>query len=257
MGAPRWASSAVVTAAGVLILGLAAITHERAAAWSDSFSLWRSTLARFPRCSLAWQKLASAYFLDHRLEEAAAIAEEGFHAVPDDLHVALNAAVLLTELGRLSQAEEVLSAVERAHPQAPEVLNQRGALAMRRGEPAVARDFFNTAAKRRPGWEQPYLSLTYALEQAHDVPAALGAARRAIELAPAEPEGRRRLVELLIRERRNDEALAALEDLTRMFPRDADAWRNRIDLLRQAGRATEADDVVRRATRYVPPERLL
>ncbi len=242
--------------APVLVLALAWITHQRAAPWADSDSLWRATLAVYPRSALAWQKLTSAYFLDQRLDEAAAIARQGLQTVPDDMHVRLNAAVLLTDLGRFSEAEDVLAAGATTFRPSPDILNQRGILALRRGEPAAARALFESAANGRPQWEQPPLNLSYVFEQEHDLPAALAAVRQAIALASHDPEARRRLVELLWRDHRTEEAFTALQEMIAAFPRDADAWRNRITLLRQAGRTAEAEQAARDAARFVSPEQL-
>jgi Tfp pilus assembly protein PilF len=245
-----------VIAAGAILMALAWVVHERAAAWADSYSLWRTTLARFPHCGLAWQNLTRAYYQDDRIQDAAEIALEGVQAAPNDLATGINAAVLLTDLGRFSDADTVLSAAAAIHPEAAEILNQRGLLALRRARPAEARGWFQSAASQRPRWEQPYLNLTYAFEQEHDLPAALDAAQEAVRLSPMDSESRRRLVDLLFESRQTDEALAALAEITRAFPHDADAWRNRIVLLRQAGRNAEADQLTRQAGQYLPPESL-
>ena len=62
--------------------------------------------------------------------------------------------------------------------------------------------------------------------------------------------------DLLLKDGRIAEALAALEQMTVAFPYDAGGWQNRIGLLRQTGRAAEADEVARIAVRYISPERL-
>jgi tetratricopeptide (TPR) repeat protein len=172
------------------------------------------------------------------------------------LNLAINSAVVLTDLGRYSEAEAVLSAAEENYPRAAEVSNQRGLLALRQGQVEQARADFELALSQRPEWDLPYLNLSYAFDQLHDFQRALDAARQAMKRSPRDPDASRRVVDLLLKEGRIAEALDALEQMTAAFPYDSLGWQNRIGLLRQIGRTTEADEVTRIAARYVPPERL-
>jgi tetratricopeptide (TPR) repeat protein len=251
----QWPTLAT-TLTAIVLLFLAFVTHNRAAAWKNSFSLWQTTLAAFPKSKIAWRNLSSAYFQENRLEEAARTAENGLKSLPDELNLAINAAVVLTDLGRFTQAEEVLSAAEEGHPQAAEVANQKGILALRQGQIEKARALFELASSQRPEWDLPQLNLSYAFDQLHDLPRALDAARRAIQRAQKDPDPSHRLVDLLLKDGQVAEALAALEQMTAAFPYDAGGWQSRIGLLRQMGRAAEANEVARIAARYVSPERL-
>jgi hypothetical protein len=77
-----------------------------------------------------------------------------------------------------------------------------------------------------------------------------------VKLSPRDADPSRRVVDLLLKEGRIAEALDALEQMTADFPYDSLGWQNRIGLLRQIGRTTEADEVSRTAARYISPERL-
>ena len=246
--------AAALIAAAVLLLG--AVTHNRAAAWQNSSTLWQTTLRAYPRSEIAWRNLTSACFEENRLEDAARTARLGLESVPQDLNLAVNAAVVLTDLGHYDEAQTLLSDAEQHHPGAAEIQNQQGIVALRQGQVEKARALFEAASSRRPEWDLPQLNLSYAFDQLHDRPRALEAARRAMELAPRDPDPSRRLVDLLLRDGRTEEALEVLRQMTVDFPYDADAWQNRIALLRTLGRNPEADEVARSATSYIPPDRL-
>ncbi len=259
LGMAALARHAALLARGVAIasvVGLGLLTYQRARAWSDSVSLWRTVLEVYPHCDVAWRNLTRAYFQAQQLGEAAEVSVQALAEAPGDVRVFYNAAARLLDIGDFAQAEKVLADADARFPNAAEVLVQRGGMALRRGKPGEAAEYYVQASKSRPKWDDPYLDLTYALDQADDLPGAIAAARKAIEIAPKSPGGRSRLIDLLLKARRPEEAAAELATFTAVCPHFADGWKARITLLRSNGRLAEADEIEREATRYVAPDRL-
>jgi Flp pilus assembly protein TadD len=249
---PRFAYSGI----GAVIVGLAVVTHVQATAWRNSRALWLRTLETFPRSSVAWVSLTSAYHQGGNAPEALHAAVQGLNSDPDNLALAGFAISAWADLGRFDEAEKVLEAVEVAHPQAPETSFLRGKLAHIRRNDKLALEFLQTAISHRPDRSAAYLYLSHVQERLNDKAAAVEAARQAVVLSPADPTVRRRLIALLRKAGRKAEALHEAEELTAHCPHDAEGWSTLISLLKESERRAEVLQVAQKAARYVPPESL-
>jgi tetratricopeptide (TPR) repeat protein len=239
--------------ATLVIFGLAVVAHQRALAWRDSVTLWERACEAFPRNGAMWTHLSLAWHDVRRYGKAAEVAKKGLEFAPDSLSTIVAAAVALRQLDQVPEAEKLLTEAERIFPGEAELLNQRAKIAAKQQRLSDARDLLYAARDKRPDWWEPNFSLSSILVATREVPAAIEAARRSVELAPAT---RNRLAELLIQNGELDEALQVSEDWTAMFPHFAESWRTRVRLLRALGRTDEARRVAREAEGYVPPERL-
>jgi Flp pilus assembly protein TadD len=237
----------------VMLTVPAVITHLRARAWSDSTTLWQTTLAAYPTCALAWQNLTAAHYAAGDLVQALAVARRSLAAAPHDMKLAVNAAAILMETGEYAEAEQTLAQAEQQHAATPEILVKRGELALRQLRPRGALELFEQARQARPGWGEADLGLTYAWDQAGNAAQALSAARRAVEATPRDPAAAQRLIDLLLREQRVDEALAILETTTKRLPHARELWVAHVALLTSYSRLTEANEVRAKALRFVRP----
>jgi Flp pilus assembly protein TadD len=245
---------AVASRVGALaaVLGLGWLTHERAAAWRDSFSLWGAAVAAYPHCELAWHNLSYAYADHGEVEGALQVLGKAMEVIPDDPLLPVEATTRLMNLHRLREAEYMLVEAIRRHPDSAELIVQQGVVMLRLGNPEKARGFFDAAARLRPEWELPILNLGYAFEDEENLPAAIAATERALELAPRSQAAFGRLAALLIKAGRTEDGLATLRRMTAVIPYAKDAWQVQVNVLRRAGRIAEAEQVAREAARYIP-----
>jgi predicted Zn-dependent protease len=74
-----------------------------------------------------------------------------------------------------------------------------------------------------------------------------------VEATPRDPAAAQRLIDLLLREQRVDEALAILETTTKRLPHARELWVAHVALLISYSRLTEANEVRAKALRFVRP----
>ena len=160
-----WPSRRVwITVAGCgIVAALMARTVVRNDDWQDRLTLWTATVAAAPRCARAHFNLGQAYFERSRLAEAERAWLAAAALQPDDRATGRALATLDQRLGRWDLATAKVDALLAADPKDAETLVLAGGLALDRGRPERAREYFDAAlaillperaARARDGREQ-------------------------------------------------------------------------------------------------------
>lgn len=175
-----------IAAAGCgIVAALMARTVVRNGDWQDRLTLWTATVAAAPRCARAQFNLGQAYFERSRLVEAERAWLAAAALQPDDRAVGRALATLDQRLGRYDLATAKVDALLAAEPKDADTLVLAGGLALDRGRPERAREYFDAAlailpperaARARDGREQAVRAVGRPVPPATGLP--LGSAPR-------------------------------------------------------------------------------
>jgi len=148
----RFASTRVLApiAAASIVLVLAGWTLLRNMVWADPVSLWEEATVRSPKHWLPYALLGQEWHRVDRHEAAVAAFRESVAIRPENEIVVANLAVCLAELGRSSDAEAAIAALERLEPRSPYVRVGQGAVAAIGGQFERARAEFTRALELDP-----------------------------------------------------------------------------------------------------------
>lgn len=140
-----------IAAAGCgIVAALMARTVVRNDDWQDRLTLWTATVAVAPRCARAHFNLGQAYFERSRLADAERAWLAAAALQPDDRAIGRALATLDQRLGRWDLATAKVDALLAAEPKDAETLLLAGGLALDRGRPEKAREYFDAALALLP-----------------------------------------------------------------------------------------------------------
>ncbi len=161
--------------------------------------------------------------------------------------------------GRLAAAENRYRELAGIRPQDPVVLAEFGAVLHARSRPEEAASLYRDAVALDPGQPLARFGLGAIRAAAGDLPAAEFHFRTALEQRPDDARTLAALGDVLLRQRRVPEALAALDRALALDPGDGTAHVRRAAALAELGRFDEAWEAVRNAREAgeEPPESFL
>jgi len=129
--------------------------------------------------------LGGSYLRMGKLTDALALLEVASHAMPGDPRLAINLGGAYLASGDLMKADEVLREAVHQHPENPALRYQLGRVRESRRLFGDAIAEYKMAVRANPAYAEAHLGLAYAYLGAGNDRAALGAAERARQLAPA------------------------------------------------------------------------
>ena len=277
----------VAAAAGASALAaLAFLTWRQCSAYADAETLWRTTIARNPRCWMAYENLGGVLMEAGRLDEAADQFRRALEAKPDDdgamneLGVALlqegrseeaiaqfrrallvaprraethiNIGVALLGAGRPDEAAAHLATALEIEPGNAKAHKNLALAFMRRSQWHGAAEQLARAAEAEPGNAETLNNLGLALVRDGRPGPAISQFRRAVEISPGFAEAHANLATQLALEGAVDEAAAHFQRAAELDPGNADAHFNLGNALLQLGRADQAIAQFRRAVEIRP-----
>lgn len=172
-------------------------------------------LRRFPNDANGWGEIGSSLRLAGRLEAAAAAFGRAAKASGDPTH-RHNLGTVLAALGRRDAAIAVFRDLIAA---APHLVDARLALAMclrQSGETEAARAELEIAAAAAPSDSRPWFALGLVREDLADLPGAILAYRKSVELQPDFPEAHVNLGLVLQQSGELDVAMKSYERAVRL-----------------------------------------
>jgi tetratricopeptide (TPR) repeat protein len=178
-----------------------------------------------------------------RLGEAARLFAQAAKIVPRDPLYAFNQGLAQTRLGQLSEAEAALRTAVKNKPDFTEALFELGALLHRSGRLEEAERNFRHILRVMPGHVHAKLALGAVLVDAKRPQDAEPPLRRALT-ETADPRLKAQLhlqlAQCLRRQRKDEEALAALDTAQSLFPALPNMALHRAETLQNLGRFDEA-----------------
>jgi tetratricopeptide (TPR) repeat protein len=135
----------LAAALSLAVVALMTRTVVRNRDWRDRITLWSATVAVVPRCARAQYNLGQAYFERSRFADAERAWLAAAALQPDDHETTRGLAMLYYRLGNHELAATKIDAVIAAEPDDAEALTLAGYVALDRGKPDRAREYFDAA----------------------------------------------------------------------------------------------------------------
>jgi uncharacterized protein (TIGR02466 family) len=180
------------------------------------------------------------------------------HALrPDDAGVAFDRGSWLLQRGEAAAARPLLHHAMQVAPNEARVAFRYGTACFIDNDFVSAAEGFSAATRSDPQWSQAWNNLSAALSRLQDYPAAIDAARRALQLQPQAAASHQALAALLSNLFDADslrEGLVAAERALQLQPEFAEAHRNAAILLRKLGDPARAEAHARRAHEVAPTD---
>jgi len=178
-----FASSAIC---GALLLLLSILTWRQAGMYNDIETLWRTTLARNPKCWMADTNLGLVLFQRGEIDGAIAHYRSALQMQPDWWDAEYNLGTALLAKG---QAEEAILHCEKAvsmRPSDPDAQLVLGNALFQRGRIDEAITHYQKAMMSRPNDFLARYGLAQALLQKGELNAAIQACRAALSIRPSD-----------------------------------------------------------------------
>src|SRR6185437_2012985 len=195
-----------------------------------------------------------------RLDEAAALFNQATSAAPREPIFSYNLGLALSRLGRIDQAETALRTTLRHKPDFVQALFELAALLRRLGRLEEAEKNIRGVLRHAPGTAHAELALAAILVDDGRPGEAEMAARRGLERA-TEPRLKARLflqlAQALRRQRKDSEALAALDDAAAIDASLPDLARHRAETLQNLNRFDEAAAILEQEIARSPADATL
>ncbi len=237
-----YATSAGRAVSIVLILALGILTWRESRQYTDSETLYRTTIARNPGAWMAHHNLAELILRgpDSDIERAVEYVQESLRLKPDHAEARNTLGYAMQRLGRLDEARRQYEEARRLHPGLASPHNNLGVLAYLQGRPEEAAAHYRDALERDGRDPEALRNLALALIDLGRPAEARPFIERAAAIRPDDPRVLNTLGALALAEGRPDTALSLYERAIGAAPGDADAHVNLGLALEQLGRHTEA-----------------
>jgi tetratricopeptide (TPR) repeat protein len=199
-GAPRWV--AANRGAGAVVLAvLVVLSYRQSQSYASSEALFRSTVARNPRCWMAYNNLGAILLGQGRLDDAIDNLQRGLQFRPNDAGVHNNLGTAFFRQGRLADA-----------------ISQ-----------------YRESTRLQPDYPEAHYNLGNALSELKQLHEAEAEYRDAIRSDPDYADAHYNLANTLVHLNRPAEALPHYQVVTRLRPDDVDAWFALADILERQG----------------------
>jgi tetratricopeptide (TPR) repeat protein len=202
-----------------------------------------------PNHAEAHRNLAVTLWIDGKQTESLAQLKAALRADPDDERAWSALADELATIGQYDQAEEVLKQAIQRIPRSGQARYSLGRIDQALGRYSEAAREIEEAARSNPlvGQDPLYEMLGNVYVTLADFDRAARAFARRVELAPNNADAHRRLGTALLRDDRDDDALAEFMAALLIEPRSAEAHAAVAQIHLRAGRYAEAADASTRA----------
>ena len=209
-------------------------------------------LGERPRLNEAYNSLGNLYNSVSSSLEALECFERAAELAPDNFMGIYNLGLLLVNLGREDEAESLLREVLDLNPSFPHAHFQLGLIEEERADEATARDHYMAALNDRAVRPHALTRLAMQLiargrtEEA--VQPLMAAARYNVrDIYPWEDSARYLLADLLLKDGKEQDAVASLEQAVRYNPGAHKAMKKLAQIYKEMGDGERAEDYARRA----------
>jgi protein O-mannosyl-transferase len=181
---PRAVAWLKPVAGAMLLLTLGVLSFHQSSIYVEEASLWQDTLAKNPKCWMAYCNLGVSFAAQGRLDEAIQQYERALDLEPDFPEAHSN---LANELAAQGKRDEAIAHYERALQLEPRYLDAHNNLAVqlaRQGRLAEAIPHWERALQIKPDYTEAEYNLGRALAQQGKTAEAIHHFEQALRLAP-------------------------------------------------------------------------
>lgn len=232
---------------GVLLVSLGLLSWRQCAMYTDSDTLWWTTISKNPDSWMAHNNIAISLLRKGRVQEAIVHYLKALELSPSYGEAHYNLANSLLLIGRV---EEAVAHYERAleiNPNNAPAHYNLAAVLGQSGRMDAAIDHYNKVLEINPNHAAAHNNLGAALVGVGRVDEAVAHYLKALELNPNNAEAHYNLGNILLQMGRADEAMAHYNKALELNPNNAAAHGKLSKILRQMGRTDEADAHLKKA----------
>ena len=237
---------------GTLLLVLGIASWQQTRMYTDTDTLWRTTIARNPNCWLAYNNLGGYLYNEGRVKEAIEQYQKAIQINPDYTDALDSLGVAFAAERRFDEAIECYRVSLRINPNDADVLNNLGVVLADRGRFDDAIENYHKALQISPNDVDALDNLGAALTGKGRFDEALGYYRQAIAIAPNFAAAQNNLGILLAKQGKTAEAIAHYQKAIELNPNCAEFYYNLGNLLATQGRPAEAMRQFRKALEIEP-----
>jgi protein O-mannosyl-transferase len=210
---------------GALLLGLGILTWRQCGMYSGLETLWRTTIARNPRCWMAHDNLAGALYQSGREAEAMAHFRKSLEIRPAGAFAHNGLGIACIRAGQVDEAILHFQKVVAVEPDDTLARNNLANLLFQKGRLDEAIVHFQKVAEREPGNAYARSKLGDALLLQGQVDKAAEQFLRVLEIEPNNASARRNMGDSLLRRGQPDEAIPYFRKSLEIEPGNAKARR--------------------------------
>lgn len=180
---------------------------------------WAKSEAEAKNTAEAWERLAQAYTLVNNKNEVLKALKKALEIDPDYPRAVAGMAIIKLRTGKVDEAMTLASKLLDASgkgPAAAQITNARALLVKR--EYAKAHDQMATAIAQHPKDPTVVFGFADTAVAVDKTDEAITAYRKAVKLRPEEPQYHRGLMQILVRTKSMDQAVAAAQDAQCTLP---------------------------------------
>jgi tetratricopeptide (TPR) repeat protein len=167
-----------------IIAACAIISHQRAYAWKDSFTLWNDVLAKYPNAAVPNNSLGTTYYEAGDYARALPYFEKAIALKSDYADPYHNRGLIYLKKGLLDQAVADLTLAIKYKPNNFSAYNARGVAYFKKQDPGRALADLNEALKIRPNDHEVYNNLGNVYFAQGRLAEAIAAYRRSVKINP-------------------------------------------------------------------------
>lgn len=167
-----------------IIAACAIISHQRAYAWKDSFTLWNDVLAKYPNAAVPNNNLGTTYYEAGDYNRAMPFFEKAIALKSDYGDAYHNRALIHLKEDRLDQAVADLTSAIKFKPKNFSSYNARGVAYFRLHNLDRALEDLNEALKIRPQDHEAFNNLGNVYFSQGRLAEAIAAYRRSVTISP-------------------------------------------------------------------------
>ena len=247
-----WGRPAGYAACSVLLAILASLTWQQSRMYTDIETLYRTTIARNPDCSMAHNNLGNLLGVGGHIEEAIAQFREALRVDPRHANAHFNLGNALAQQGHCNEAIAEYNKGLEIEPNCPSGYNNLGVTLADLGRFDGAIAHYQKALELQPDYPEAHHNFGLALANLGRLDEAAAHYRTALEIKPDYFEAHNHLGVALARLGRIDEAIAEYHKALEIEAKYADAHYNLGVTLIGRGQVDEAIAQYRKALESKP-----
>ncbi len=226
---------------GALLLSLGLLTWRQCRMYSDSDTLWWTTLSRNPESWMAHNNIAISLLQKGQVDDAIAHYNRALELDPTYGEAHYNLANSLLRLGRVDEAVAHYEKALEINPNNAPAHYNLGSVFLQTGRLDEGIAHYRKALELNPGNAAAHNNLGAALLRTGHVDEAVAHFSKALELDPNNAEANYNLANTLVQQGRFDEAVKHYNKALQLNPNNAAAHDKLSKILRQLGRLDEAN----------------
>src|SRR5215469_14934111 len=179
-----------------VVVMLAVLTWRQTAMYRDIETLWRTTIAKNPGCSIAYNNLGLASYQANRFTEAIDLFKQALRINPDIAEAHYNLGNALLQTGRTSEAIDQYKQSLRIIPVDAAAHYNLGCALIETGQTSEAIDHYVQALRIDPGSAHAHNNLGVALGRMGRISEAIEQLKAALRINPNYIDAQNNLTEL-------------------------------------------------------------